>query len=132
MKTTTFYLPEAAEALLHETIRATVTDARVVSVACLNAPTVARGREEHESDVEYASRAWTYLLPGKNSALLEFRREFGWTEAEVRQIMHLLAEAQAECRGLILNTMLEGTRATLSEQVKRLDKLVHEWREVIP
>ena len=128
-KTTIFYLPDAAEALLHETIMATVFDARVVSVMCLNAPTMARGRQESETDVEYACRAWSGLLPGADNATLALRMRYGWAALEIHQIVHLLVLAMDECRRLILSgCALDGTRETLSRQIERLHKLVDEWR----
>ena len=125
----TLNLPETAEALLSETRRETLLDARVADVAVLLAPEVARPREEGEPDVEFATRAWRFLLPDHTTSedALRFRTEHGWSAKEVAQITRLLHRSADACRNLVFTAVLEGTRSTLLQQAERLDRLAKQW-----
>lgn len=130
MTRNTLLLPVAAEALLSETRRDTLLDARVADVAARLAPEVARPREEGETDVEFATRAWRYLLPDHASSedALRFRTEHGWSPAEVKVIRQLLLRSADACRELVFAAPLEGTRTTLLRQAAFLDGLASQWR----
>lgn len=128
MITTSFHLPEAADALLADTRRTVLLDARVEHAA-RTAPD--RGRPfdpETETHNTYAERAWRYLLPSSSAGdALNLRMVYGWTEGEINQIKELLLATQAELRAQAPHVVLEGTRANLLRDADRINRLLAWW-----
>ncbi len=127
MTRTTFLLPEAVAALLSETIRATIGDMRVAGVLLHNAPPTPRPRDEGESDVEYATRAFRNLLPTSSDSAdaWSFRTTYGWTSTEMREIRRLLLAARRMLHKLASDVQVgQGTLVAHAEQI---DRLVPQW-----
>ena len=137
IKVTTFYRPEDVLSLLAETRAATVLDMRVADEVVADHPEAALGgrggrpREREESQVEYAVRLWSRLLPSRNGAadMLDLRCEIGWTLDEIWQIKRLLRRAQ--------HTLLEQTRTctevsrdTLVLNAQRINDTIDRWAEI--
>lgn len=127
IKTTTLYRPEDPEKLLDETLRETVFNDHV-TVMCLNAPHTPHGRESHETDVEYASRAWGFLLPGAPDLVL-FRATFGWSHDEVCQVARMLRLTGEECRGAPTAHGDDGER--LLRDAERVEATAQRWYRLI-
>lgn len=133
---TKFYLPEMIDAFLSETRRGTVLDNRIADLACWMAKFHDVERRPEESDGEYGTRAWAFLLPTAQTAGLVFRRRYGWTEDEIKEIARLLAVCREGLLALADDPRTDILRPTISLETLRrdaevLEKLRAEWMAVL-
>jgi|SaaInlStandDraft_4_1057021.scaffolds.fasta_scaffold83796_1 hypothetical protein len=119
------------ENLIFETRQATILDMRVAG----DLPTPAWNeieRREVDSDSEYLSRAWRFILPGQDAAdALVLRTRHGWSHEEVLHIRNLLLMSSITLYHLTEHAILSGTRSTLRLHAERVDALRNKWASLL-
>lgn len=132
MKTITMYMPDDVDALLAETHRDTLEDARISDIAARLGQEWMPPQREYNPDAEtetsFAARAWRNLLPDQTTAdALRLRLNYGWSSEEVSMIRSLISSCASELRRLSGEVLLEGTAETLRRDAERLDRLETRW-----
>ena len=127
---TTLYCPDDADALIGETLEATL-DSRVIETSIEVAPEDPPLRRGTDSDVSYAKRCWADLLPTTaTNQLLQFRTEWGWKAEEAHFVIHALERIKTTMLLAWRDAVLSGTKATLQRDSEKITALQWRWKQL--